>query len=259
MRRVTDINEVLPVLAGWDETFVKTCLEGRIGSIWAADGEVCETVLLTVGEFVLFAGTPSEDAVRFVPYGYKTNFAIMFSKGDDDRWGRLIEKVYGNKAKKTTRYAIKKEGVSSFSKIKLAAIAANIAEGYGIVKIDRELYEHCRSDEFFSDLVSQYPTYGEYERHGLGFMALHDGSPAAGCSSFSDYPGGVEIEICTRPEHRRRGLASVLAARFILECIERGLYPSWDAANLSSLALAEKLGYRLDREYVCYEITDYNK
>ena len=34
---------------------------------------------------------------------------------------------------------------------------------------------------------------------------------------------------------------------------EAGMYPSWDAQNLWSAALAEKLGYHLDREYVVYE------
>ncbi|WP_184093742.1 GNAT family N-acetyltransferase [Anaerocolumna cellulosilytica] len=33
------------------------------------------------------------------------------------------------------------------------------------------------------------------------------------------------------------------------ECLKRGIYPSWSAANTASLALAEKLGYHLDREH----------
>ena len=41
-------------------------------------------------------------------------------------------------------------------------------------------------------------------------------------------------------------------AALILKCLERGLYPSWDAHNKESLALAQKLGYIFDREYLCY-------
>ena len=257
MFRVTDTGSAAPLLEGWNDTFVKTCLEGRIGAIYSTKEKDHETLLLTVGEFILFAGKPDADAVAFIPDGYKTNFALMIAKGDDDRWHRLIEEHFGGRAKRETRYAIKKEGVSSINIPKLEAIAASVADGYRIVPIGRELYDFCRGSEFFSDFVSQYPTYEDYERCGLGFMALFGDTPAAGCSSFSDYPGGVEIEIATHPDHRRRHLASALAAHFILECIKRGLYPSWDAANLSSLALAEKLGYRLDHTYTVYEINDY--
>lgn len=39
-----------------------------------------------------------------------------------------------------------------------------------------------------------------------------------------------------------------------LDTLERGLYPSWDAANQESVALAEKLGYHLDHAYEVYII-----
>ena len=42
------------------------------------------------------------------------------------------------------------------------------------------------------------------------------------------------------------------AAALILECEKRGIYPSWDAHNVESKALAEKLGYRIDKEYTAY-------
>ena len=37
-------------------------------------------------------------------------------------------------------------------------------------------------------------------------------------------------------------------------CLERGLYPSWDAATPISVALAEKLGYHFSHTYPCLEI-----
>lgn len=44
------------------------------------------------------------------------------------------------------------------------------------------------------------------------------------------------------------------AFALILNCLEEGLYPSWDAQNMSSVQLAEKLGYEFDHEYVAYEV-----
>ena len=43
-------------------------------------------------------------------------------------------------------------------------------------------------------------------------------------------------------------------AALILQCLEEGLYPSWDAQNMISVHLAEKLGYELDHEYMVYEV-----
>ena len=68
------------------------------------------------------------------------------------------------------------------------------------------------------------------------------------------YRGGIEIEIGTREDYRRKGLASVCGAKLILECMDRNLYPSWDAQNKWSVSLAEKLGYHFERAYPAYEI-----
>ena len=66
--------------------------------------------------------------------------------------------------------------------------------------------------------------------------------------------GGIEIEVVTREDHRRKGLAYIGAARLLLECDKRGLYPNWDAANKMSVGLAEKLGYHFSHEYVVYKV-----
>lgn len=76
-------------------------------------------------------------------------------------------------------------------------------------------------------------------------------------SSYSGYHGGIEIEIDTKEEYQRKGLAYICGAKLILECLERGWYPSWDAQNKWSVALTEKLGYHFDYEYEAYEIWGY--
>lgn len=105
------------------------------------------------------------------------------------------------------------------------------------------------------DLVSQFDDYELYRKHGLGVVVEKDGEPVSGASSYSGYMGGIEIEIDTREDYRRRGLATVCGAKLILECLDRGWYPSWDAQNKWSVGLAEKLGYHFDREYEVFEIT----
>lgn len=120
-----------------------------------------------------------------------------------------------------------------------------------------ELFECCGKQDWSGDLVAQYTDFEQYQRIGLGVVALKDGQPVAGASSYSSYRGGIEIEIDTKEEYRRQGLASACGAKLILECKKRGLYPSWDTQNLWSVALAKKLGYRFDYEYTAYEISGY--
>lgn len=125
---------------------------------------------------------------------------------------------------------------------------------YSLKKIDEELFYLCREQEWSRDFVSQYVNYERYRRLGIGIVALKDNEIVAGASSYSSYENGIEIEIDTKQEYRRRGLAYACGAGLILECRKRNLYPSWDAQNLWSVALAEKLGYHFDYEYYAYEI-----
>lgn len=58
----------------------------------------------------------------------------------------------------------------------------------------------------------------------------------------------------TREDERRKHLATACSARLILECLKRGLYPSWDAQNWNSVRLSQKLGYEFSHEYPAYEV-----
>lgn len=60
----------------------------------------------------------------------------------------------------------------------------------------------------------------------------------------------------TTSEYRRMRLARASSAAHILECLDRGLYPSWDAQNPISAHLASALGYGEAREYFAYEISE---
>ena len=88
---------------------------------------------------------------------------------------------------------------------------------------------------------------------GRGMVILRDGKIVSGASSYTRYQEGIEIEVDTVPAERRKHLATIVCSALILNCLEEGLYPSWDAQNMNSVHLAEKLGYEYDHEYVAYE------
>ena len=89
---------------------------------------------------------------------------------------------------------------------------------------------------------------------GRGMVILKDGNIVSGSSSYTRYNEGIEIEVDTVEEERRKHLATVVCAALILRCLKEGLYPSWDAQNMNSVRLSETLGYEFDHEYVAYEV-----
>lgn len=102
-------------------------------------------------------------------------------------------------------------------------------------------------------MCSNFASYSDFENRGLGVAVLYKGQLVAGASSYTVYSGGIEIEIQTKSDFREKGLATVCGAKLILECLQRNLYPSWDACDLRSVALAEKLGYHRDKPYTVYK------
>ena len=170
----------------------------------------------------------------------------------DEDWAELIESCFGDQTKKALRYAVKKEP-DVFDRRKLRGMAEGLPEGYTLHMIDEPLFLRLREMDWCRDWVAQYADYAAFQKYGLGVVMLKEGEPVSGASSYSGYIGGIEVEIDTREDFRRRGFAAICGASLILECLERGLYPSWDAQNRQSAALAEKLGYHIDHAYTVYE------
>lgn len=250
-------NDTLPAAAlfgGWEETLIWSCLQGIMGSVYADDLNNPTAAMAVIGDFTFFAGKPSLELVSHKPDRCRQNFMIMVPQ--NGQWKDMITRFYGKKAKVVSRYAIKKEP-DIFDCGMLEKAAASLPEGFTLSMIDERLYHLCRTEAWSADLVSQFSDYEMYRRLGLGAVVCLDGRPVSGASSYSRYQEGIEIEIDTREDYRRKGLAFVCGARLILECLKRNLYPSWDAQNKASVALAEKLGYHFSHEYTAVEIWGY--
>lgn len=243
-----EINQVEHLFDGWEETMILSCLQGIMGSLYAPDGACPRSSAAQINDFCFLAGAPCAELAAF----FAGKGLILTPQNEE--WVRMIESVFGNRAVQQTRYAIKKEA-NCFDAQNLKRLRQGLPEQYALHPIDREWYHRCLAAGWSRDLVSGFPTYGEYERLGLGFVITENGTVVSGASSYSRYRDGIEIEIDTKPEYRRRGLAAVAGAALILECLRREWYPSWDAHNKASVALAEKLGYSFSHEYPVYDIT----
>mgnify|MGYP001636192725 CR=1 FL=1 len=88
----------------------------------------------------------------------------------------------------------------------------------------------------------------------LRYFIRADGRHAGGITVHSVQGAQFSYGVAGSGDMRRRGVALACCARLILTCLDRGLYPSWDAANLESVALARRLGYRPAGPYDAWEL-----
>ena len=251
---IQEMTNIIPLFEGMTDTTLTSCLQNIMGKVYADSLKNPRSAMAILGDFCFLAGEPNAELVSYKPSHLTQDFIIMMPQNES--WCALIEKCYGSKSKRVTRYAFHKDG-DVFDRTALQNIVDGLSSEYTLALIDEKLYHKCREIPWCQDWVKNFPSYELYSRHGLGVTILKDGEPIAGASSYSGYIGGIEIEIVTKEEYRRQGLASVCGAKLILECLKRELYPSWDAQNKWSAALATKLGYHFDCEYPAYEIHGY--
>ncbi len=257
----TEMNRIAYLFDGWEETMIWSCLQGCMGRAWANGSRLAEDRPLVekvtagqiiVGDICFFAGEPDVELIHHIPEDFPSKVIIMV--GRDERWNQAIETVHKGRVKKIKRYAIKKEK-EVFDQKQLMDNVVKLSPKYELRCIDEALYCHIMKTPWAKDLCSSFSDYESFKKHGVGYVIVYQGKVVSGASTYAYYHGGIEIEIDTHKNQRRKGFALVCASRLILDCIDRHIYPSWDAANKASVALAEKLGYHFDYEYRAYEVS----
>ena len=242
---LSDMTKAYGLFAGWEETMIYSCLQQIMGKVYVTDTEHPLSASAVIGCFAFFAGVPDAELLEKIPAGE----AILVPQ--NQRWAAVIERKFPE-AERTSRYATRKD--IGFSPERLRRLAGNVPEGYEIRKIDGTLYDLALQGPYTRDFAAGFSSKEQYLAIGLGFAAVKDGKIAAVASSFSRFGKGIEIEVDTVPEERRKHLAAACCASLMLECFSCGLYPSWDAATLISVKLAEKLGYHYSHDYFAYLI-----
>lgn len=223
-----------------------------MGEIWVDDSDNPQSALAKLGRLASFGFLAGQPNIELLESCRGEDIILV---PQHQGWSDLIEATYGSKAHTFTRYATKKD--TQFDREQLAQLATSLPVDFELQLIDEQLYKACLAEEWSQDLVANYDDDQHYAQLGLGVAVLYQGKLVAGASSYSTYENGIEIEIDTHPDFRRKGLAKAVAAKLILTCLDRGLYPSWDAHTKASLDLAEKLGYEFSHEYRAYEMDWY--
>ena len=76
----------------------------------------------------------------------------------------------------------------------LAAFAAALPPGFSLSPILAGHYPLLTAQDWSRDLCGNFRDGPDFARRGLGVIALRDGVPAAGASSYAVWDGGIEIQ-----------------------------------------------------------------
>lgn len=255
--KAKEMNKIAPFFDAIKETLIWSCLQGVMGTAYVVDANHPTCAQIITADFCFFAGDAhseqAKELIRHIPieYAQRSLFAIL----ENQEWEELIQACYGERIKKFQRYAIKKD-VHHFDIHHLTKLSKGLPNQYVIEKIDEALYYETLKHAWSCDLCGNFISAEDFLNRGIGFVVMKDKEIVAGASSYTVYKEGIEIEIDTAPDYRKQGLATAVGATLVLYCLENNLYPSWDAHNLTSVHLAEKLGYVFDHEYNTFEITN---
>lgn len=246
-----DRGAIEPLFANHTDSLVRSCMQGYFGNAWVDHMEHPTCARIIVASFCFFAGDPVGPAaislVMDMPYG----FSILVPP--DDAWKRLVTEAWGDRAERVIRYAFARDD-SGFHKPHLQNLRQRLPVGFTLRRFDAEVARLALAEGWSESFCDNFADADDFLRRGRGWAVMKDGALVSGCSSYTSYREGIEIQVATRDEYQRMGLASACSAALILECLDEGLFPHWDAASDISCRLAKSLGYRASGEYEAFVV-----
>lgn len=226
----------------------KSVLDGLMGEAYTDNLENPTIAYLLVRQYCFINGNSNSVLAKQVLKTIPKTCKRIIANSD---WNDIIESTY-NDFEKSKRYSLKKEK-NIFNKQQLKEFSEILDKEYEIKKIDEEIYKLIKAND---EDPKQMKITDDYKNKGIGVCCFRDDEIVGICSSNIIYNDGIEINIRVKEGYKHKGIGTAMASKLILMCLEKGIYPSWDAANLTSLELAKKLGYNYDSEYTIYKINE---
>ena len=218
-------------------------IDGVLGQSWEDEnGAIAATGFFT---FLLGAPAPGDETARILQ-----SLAFGCFIPESEAWLALLDSM-----PHTSYTRFKMAPPAQFDKDRLKALIRALPAPFSIRPIDAPMLDAGIVTEEELNIPHCFGSRDNYLRTGFGFAAMDGGRTVSVVSTYIVHGGEAEVDISTDEAYRRRGLAAAVCARFVLECLSRGLTPSWDAQNTGSVRLAEKLGFTLDRAYETYVLT----
>ncbi|MBE5106778.1 GNAT family N-acetyltransferase [Bacillus thuringiensis] len=244
--------KLVSMFEGFNNVVLFSYLQGYMGTAWVNDLENPTVAQITVGIFTFYAGDSNAKETEELLCNIPDRILVIVNS---DEWKQRLETFNDRKIDKFLRYKFKRNP-EVFDRTKLQSFISLLPREYELRKIDEHIANNPALHKVSEDFTRQFKSIDDYVNRGIGYSVLYNGEVVCGASSYSIYDEGIEIEVATDPNHRRKGLATVVSAALILDCLEKEIYPNWDAANNTSAKLAEKLGYVFDKVYDTYFVNN---
>lgn len=230
----------------WTKNMVLYGLDAGLGEFFMNASET--SCLYQLGNFIFPAGQVDLDFWQDYSSQYGLADKIIIS--EDFSWQEFLDSQSG--LERFTRYAFLDR--ADFDTEALEKWLRRLPANYYLCKIDKESYERLAGEVWSQDLQGDFSDFDHFQvAGGFGFLVYSGEEIIAGVSTGLVYHGALEIEIATKSDYQRQGLAKILGAQMILEAQKRSLFPLWDAHNEASKKVAESLGYQCLGAYPAYE------
>ena len=222
--------------------FINSVLEGHSGIALADSRTDPRVAKLTHPGWAILGG----DVTHPIAQKFVQQSSEMWVIPISEAWRALIFQVHGHHLKQIRGITFSSE---SLNLKHLRDLQKQMPLGCHIERIDISLANRLKNEGLSS--FPGFSSFADFAERGIGFCATIEGCIISHAVSLMQCREGIHIGIETHPDFRNMGFATVVAARLLEDCIERGVYPHWSAScdNRASIHLAEKLGYVRDGVY----------
>ena len=212
-------------------------LEAGLGSFQVDDPAHPRAARLSIGCYEIVGGDASAAHALGLAENLPSPRELVY--GNDPSWRRLFANLYGERL---TDRPMETFGSEALSIDRLRVEAGALPDRYDLEPLDEELLRQL-DKELEPHALQVYPSRGAFLSRGFGYGAVRDGVLACAATTYTAAPRRAEIAIATRSAHRGRGLTFAASARLMVDCLERGIEPRWNASNPVSKRLAGRLGF----------------
>ena len=218
---------------------IDAVVEGHLGSAWVDDRLKPSIARLEYADVVIYGGDPHHPTVKMLLETTPFEKGILPAPGD---WMQVLSEALGDQLIEIQRYRFSEECLDIDY---LKSLTRNIPTKFKLHKIDLELAKRILADpeHISEDHVFNFDSAEDFVQRGLGYVILDGETIISGASSYAICNRGIEIQVNTNPAYRRQGLATIASAALLIECLETGRKPHWDAGNPESAQLACNLGF----------------
>ncbi|MBI9010594.1 MAG: GNAT family N-acetyltransferase [Clostridiales bacterium] len=216
-------------------------------------------VVMDGGNFVLYIGGETADAnlykecIKFIEEHILTD--ELRERFDDHILISYSSDTIKNEVKNVFKESIVHESVKSLYRYDITQNTQRTLEYdfCDIKTIDQEILDSNLENlsELKNEINGMWGNTKSFIKHGFGYCAVRENKLLSWCTAefISNKSCGIGIE--TVEDEQGKGIATMVASKFVDKCTEIDLMPYWDSwlKNYPSVKIAQKVGFDLIEDY----------